>query len=285
MQKIKFCPICDRKNPCEFEHKNGFTIWKCSGCGLLWTPNVNESVLKDFYSNSYFKSQDSTFGYNNYIEDEKILRKNARYILSEFPEFKNCRPKIFDIGCAHGFLLDEARKLGWETQGLEFSAEAANYAVNKLNLNVSTGSIIQIQAEFPENNFDIVTMIGVIEHLTDPIAVIRKINKILKPGGYLAITTINTKGPIRLFNLKPPEHLYYFSSKNLSLLLEKENFKVLKSSSYWCHYNLNEALDRAFRLVFKLKGRIEEFLGKIPFLKCLVKVPTNEMFVLSKKIK
>ncbi len=280
---IKSCPICYKKNPIIFNHKNDFTIWKCSGCGLLWTPDVNEDILKDFYSKSYFESQDSTFGYNNYIEDEKILRKNARYILAEFPKFKNYQPKILDIGCAHGFLLDEARKLGWKTQGLEFSAEAVSYAVNKLNLNVSTGSITQV--EFPENNFDIITMMGVIEHLVDSVAAIKKVNKILKPGGYFAITTINTKGLVRLFKLKPPEHIFYFSAKNLSLLLERENFKVIKSLPYWCYYNLNEALDRAFRLIFKSSRRMEEFLGKIPFLKCSVKVPTNEMFVLSQKIK
>jgi len=280
---MEFCPICHKKNPIIFDHKNGFTIWKCSGCDLLWTPDVSEDILKDFYSKSYFKSQDSTFGYNNYIEDEEILRKNARYILSEFPKFKNYQPKILDIGCAYGFLLDEARKLGWKTQGLEFSAEATNYAVNKLNLNVSTGSMTQV--EFPENNFDIITLIGVIEHLVNPIAAIRKINKILKPGGYLAITTINTKGLVRLFDLKPPEHIFYFSAKNLLLLLEIEKFKVIKSHSYWCYYNLNEALDRAFRLIFKSNVRIEEFLGKVPFFKCPIKVPTNEMFVLSQKIK
>ena len=282
-KNAEFCPICHKKNPIEFDKKNGILILKCPSCGLLWTPDMGKKVLDDFYSKSYFKSQDRVFGYNNYVEDEEILRINARYILSEFPKFKDYQPKILDIGCAHGFLLDEARKLGWETQGLEFSAEAVNYAVNKLNLDVSTGSIIQ--ADFPESSFNIITMIGVIEHLIDPVVAIRKINKILKPGGYLAITTINTKGPIRLFDLKPPEHLYYFSAKNLSLLLERENFEVLKLSSYWCHYHLNEALDRAFRLIFKPNKRIEELLGRIPFLKISIKVPTNEMFILSQKLK
>lgn len=280
---IKFCPICYKKDPIEFDKKNGFSIWKCIGCYLLWTPNINEKILSDFYSNSYFKSQSHIFGYSNYIEDEEILRINARYILSEFPKFKNYFPKILDIGCAHGFLLDEARKLGWKTYGLEFSAEATSYAVNKLNLNVSIGSIMQ--ADFPINSFDVVTMIGTIEHLADPVAAVRKINKILKTGGYFAITTINTKGLVRLFELKPPEHIFYFSAKNLSLLLERENFTVLKLSSYWCHYHLNEALDRAFRLIFRPNKRIEKLLGRIPFLKTPIKVPTNEMFVLSQKIK
>lgn len=282
MKKTEFCPICRKKNPSEFDHKNGFTIWKCSGCDLLWTPDVSENILREFYSKSYFKSQNSTFGYNNYIEDEEILRKNAQYILSEFPKF-NYQPKILDIGCAHGFLLDEARKLSWKTYGIEFSDEAVKYAADKLNLNVSCDSIIR--AGFPENSFDIITMIGVIEHLADPVATIHKISKILKPSGYLAITTINIKGLVRLFDLKPPEHTFYFSAKNLSLLLKTENFKVMKSLPYWCFYNLNEALDRAFRLIFKSSKRIEEFLGKFPFLKYPIKVPTNEMFVLARKIK
>lgn len=281
-EKTESCLICHKKNPDEVGRKNGFIVWKCSGCDLLWVPNINEEVLKDFYSESYFKSQDHAFGYNNYIEDEEILRINARHILSELPKFKDYQPRILDIGCAHGFLLDEARKLGWGTQGVEFSAEAVDYAVNKLNLNISCGSITE--KKFPENSFDIVTMIGVIEHLVNPAAVTGAINKILKPGGYLIITTINTKGLVRLFALKPPEHTFYFSAKNLSLLLEREGFTVLKTSPYWCHYHLNEALDRASRLIFKSKKRIEKLLGRIPFLKTPIKVPTNEMFVLSQKI-
>lgn len=276
------CPICHTKNPIKFDQKNGFVILKCPGCDLLWTTGVTEEILKDFYSDSYFKSKDYILGYNDYIEDEEIIRINARYILSEFPKFKDCPPKILDIGCAHGFLLDEARKLGWEVKGLELNSGAAGYAVNKLNLDVSEGSIMQ--AEFPENSFDFVTAIGTIEHFIDPVAVVSKINKILKPGGYLAVTTINTKGLVRLFDLKPPEHIFYFSAKNLSLLLERESFAVLKLSSYWCHYHLNEALDRAFRLIFKPSRRIEKLLGFIPFLKIPIKVPTNEMFILSQKV-
>lgn len=277
------CPICQTKNQIAFDQKSGFTIWKCSNCDLLWTTGITEEILKDFYSESYFKSKDRIFGYNDYIEDEEIIRVNARYILSELPKFKDYTPKILDIGCAYGFLLDEARKLGWEARGLELNSGAVSYAVNKLNLDVSEGSITTVG--FLENSFDIVTAIGTIEHFIDPVAVVRKVNKILKPGGYFAITTINTKGPIRLFELKPPEHIFYFSAKNLSLLLEKENFKVLKRSPYWCHYHLNEALDRAFRLIFKPDKRIEEPLGRIPFFKIPIKVPTNEMFVLSQKIK
>lgn len=277
------CPICQTKNQIAFDQKSSFTIWKCSNCDLLWTTGITEEILKDFYSDSYFKSKDRIFGYNDYIEDEEIIRVNARYILSELPKFKDYTPKILDIGCAYGFLLDEARKLGWEAKGLELNSGAVSYAVNKLNLDVSEGSITTV--EFLENSFDIITSIGTIEHFIDPVAVVRKVNKILKPGGYFAITTINTKGLVRLFELKPPEHIFYFSAKNLSLLLERENLKVLKRSSYWCHYHLNEALDRAFRLIFKPNKRIEELLGRIPFFKIPIKVPTNEMFILSQKIK
>lgn len=281
MGKAGSCPICLHRAPAKFRHMDGFDVYRCARCQLLWVPNVDEEKLRQFYGAEYFRSSDKNFGYHNYIEDEKILRLNARHILAKFPKFNGAHPKILDIGCAHGFLLDEAKKLGWDTDGVELSKEASSYALKHFCLKVSCSSIFR--ANFTDDRFDYITIMGVIEHLPDPVRVIRETRRILKPSGYLAITTINTRGPVKLFKLKPPEHLYYFSSQNISMLLRSCGYDVLKIAPYWCHYHLSEAFCRAFRLVFKSVGRIEKYLESAPFLKMNMRVPTNEMFVLSRK--
>jgi len=274
------CPICHKEYPSKLCNINSFDVYKCINCELIWVPDVDGATLNKFYTKDYFKNPDSKFGYNDYIEDEKTLRINARYILSKVPARKG---RLLDIGCAFGFLLDEARKLGWETHGVELNKEAAYYAAHHLNLNIFQGPISQ--ANFLDSSFDCITIIGTMEHFQDPVSVIQKANKLLKPGGYLIITTISTKGLIRLYAIKPPEHLYYFSPQNISLLLKSSGFNVLKRGGYWCHYQLSEALCRAYRLIFKSEKRLENFLGLIPFLRVNIRVPTNEMFVLSQKIK
>ena len=276
------CPICCDRFPLKLKYPNSFITWKCRNCSLIWVPNVKDEVIEKFYSNNYFKNPDGDLGYLNYVEDEYSLRMNFRLILSKLPP-PGENNKLLDIGCAYGFFLDEARKMGWDTTGIEIYEEGINYSAKILHLNVIQETIMQ--ADFPDQSFDCVVIIGSIEHFQDPIAVIKKVSRILKPGGGLIITTINTKGLIRLFSIKPPEHLYYFSAYNLSLLLRLNNFEFIKCAPYWCYYQLNEALCRAYRLIFKSSKRIEQFLEKIPFLNVHLRVPTNEMLVISWKKK
>jgi SAM-dependent methyltransferase len=276
-----FCPVCSYDTPVKFRRVDGFDIYKCGRCRLLWVPNVNEEKMRGLYGAEYFMSRHKDIGYCNYLGDEEILRLNARHILASLPKSKESHPKILDIGCAYGFLLDEAKKLGWEPEGVELSEEAARYALNRLRLKVSGGSIFQ--KKFPDNSFDYITMVGVIEHLHDPIAAIRQAQRILKPSGYLVITTIDTNGLVRLFKLKPPEHLYYFSAQNLSILLHSCGFDVIKIAPFWYYYHVSEGLCRAFRLIFRFAERIEKYLEPLPFLKMHIRFLTNEMFVLSRK--
>lgn len=276
------CPICHTSPPRKHRQVGEFIVWKCLQCELLWVPDVDGKILEKFYEQEYFKSTDSTIGYHDYVEDEEILRLNARYIIRNIPPLQMNRPQVLDIGCAHGFMMDEFRKAGWETYGVEMSQLAVEYGKNILKLNLFHGSVFE--ARYKNSQFDVVIIIGSIEHFPNPIAVIKEANRVLKAGGYIAITTINIKGLVRLYDIKPPEHLYYFSDRNLSLLLENNGFKVEKSLPYWCHYHLSEALCRAFRLVFNFDFRIEHLAEKIPFLKTPMKVPTNEMFMLAQKV-
>lgn len=273
------CPICQSSAHKQLTPVNGFSVESCQDCSLIWIDNVSMDVLKKFYTKDYFESKDHVLGYANYLEDEKILRLNAKKLLDEIT---SCPQKILDVGCAYGFFLDEARKK-WnaEVVGVELSQEAAQYAKTNLQLNVKEKPLLECQ--FAQESFDLISIIGVLEHLPDAIATLKECARILKPGGHLIVTTIDTKGLVRLYEIKPPEHLYYFSKKNLSLCLKKFGFHVKIAKNYWPYYFLNEAVCRAFRLLSKLPFRLEKTLSYVPFLETTLRVPTNEMLVVAQK--
>jgi 2-polyprenyl-3-methyl-5-hydroxy-6-metoxy-1,4-benzoquinol methylase len=82
-------------------------------------------------------------------------------------------------------------------------------------------------------------MRGVIEHLPDPLSELHRVHRILRKGGLLTINTPNI-GSIcgKLYGEKfrlvcPTHHIYYFSTKTLSLMLEKAGFKVVKVSYHY----------------------------------------------------
>ena len=105
----------------------------------------------------------------------------------------------------------------------------------------------------------------------------------MKPNGLLLITTIDTEGFFPLYSLKPPEHLFYFSKKNLELLLRKQGFIKMKAKTYFAHYLLSDLFHRlAVFFNLSILKLFSNFFGK-SFPNLSVKIPTNEIVFLCKK--
>ena len=165
---------------------------------------------------------------------------------------------------------------------MDISAEAVRYAREKLGLDVVHGDLAR--ASFTEGAFDAVTMVGTIEHMPDPLATLRGAARLLKPGGYLAVTTLDIEGVFRQWEWKPPEHIFYFSFRSLSRVLEAAGFQVLRRRCYWAWYGVGDLVARLLRH-WQLPGagfvmRATERAGLVDFA---IRIPTNEILVLARK--
>jgi len=86
----------------------------------------------------------------------------------------------------------------------------------------------------PENSFDAVTMHHVIEHVFDPIATMREIYRILKPGGMVVAVTPNAESQgLRIYGsnwrgLEPPRHIQIFSPQALESTARKAGFESVR---------------------------------------------------------
>ncbi|TAM36226.1 class I SAM-dependent methyltransferase [bacterium] len=276
------CYLCNSDKTFLYKEINGSLIYSCKNCGLKWVIN-NAMDLKDLYTENYFNCN-SKIGYQNYLRDELNHRKNAQNMLKFIGKFKKLENlKVLDVGCAFGFLLDEARNLaGCDTFGNELSDYAYKYAKEKLKLNVSNSALTP--GCYPENSFDIVFMIGTIEHLNSPKETINTARHILKPDGLLVITTIDIAGKFPLYSLKPPEHLFYFNHKNLSRLLRGSNFEILKVKTYFSHYYLYDLVYKIGEFAsFKFLSPLSGFI-KRKFPKLNLKIPTNEIIIVARAV-
>ncbi|GEM_PF-1974464 len=276
------CYICRAPVAGPNAKSGDFSVNRCSACGLIWVEGVSEEIIRAFYGQKYFNNAGSQMGYKDYITDEKNHRRNARSILYAAGKIKDLRnATVLDIGCAFGFLLDEAKKAGINgLYGVEVSSYAGGYAKDKLGLkNITTDIMLE---NFESDIFDAVFIVGTIEHLISPREVLNSIGRVLKEGGILVITTIDTKGMIPLYSIKPPEHIFYFNHNNLSLLLEEAGLEPLSRKAYHVSYYLHD-------LIY----RLGEFLS-MPFMKNIssifnrcftfpVRIPTNEMIIIAKK--
>lgn len=262
---------------------SGFTVHTCKKCGLKWVSGVTKNDILSFYNEGYFDSN-SKLGYRDYLTSEKIHRKNAKRILRIVDKIRFLNgTRILDIGCAFGFLLDEAEKFKkCNAYGVELSHYAYEYAKNILGLNVLNCEFES--ANFEPEFFDVVFLIGTIEHIMSPRDIIKVISKILKPRGLLVMTTIDMSCLFPLYSFKLPEHLFYFNYTNMSLLLKETGFKIIfKKTHFPSYYYLHEAFYRLGNILsLPFSNAISKIIKeKMP--KMYVKIPTNEMILVAQK--
>ncbi|MFX1592158.1 MAG: class I SAM-dependent methyltransferase, partial [Promethearchaeota archaeon] len=212
MSAIEFyCIICqNNRNFYKYLEKEGTVYIKCLECGLILkkTEIIANQIENKYDDKKYFK------GYlSNYKEFIKIFNQ----MLNLIEKYKN-PGKILDIGCGLGLFLYLAKKRGWEVSGIEISKFASNFAKNKLKLNVINSDNLDI---FQDNFFDVIVVNHVLEHIKNPLLILRQIEKKLNINGILFIGVPNINGLFPRFqkenwpSLQPSTHFYQFTPKTL----------------------------------------------------------------------
>lgn len=138
------------------------------------------------------------------------------------------RGRVLDVGAGAGEVLSELRSLGWEVEGVDPDAEAAQSALRNHGLKLRTGTL-EAQG-YPADHFDAVVTSHVIEHVHDPVGLLRECRRVLRPGGMLVLATPNAESlGHEVFRahwrvLEPPRHLTIFSRQTLSRLATEAGF-------------------------------------------------------------
>ena len=135
--------------------------------------------------------------------------------------------RLLDVGCGEGRSLGALRELGWTVEGVDFDPAAVEVARAR-GLNVRVGGLAD-QA-YRERSFDAITMSHLIEHVPDPVALLREARRILSPGGRLVVLTPNASslGHRRhgrdWRGLEPPRHLQVFGPTSLARAADQAGF-------------------------------------------------------------
>jgi 2-polyprenyl-3-methyl-5-hydroxy-6-metoxy-1,4-benzoquinol methylase len=227
------CNLCGSQENHPYCPENGLGLVECDHCGLIFvSPRPDARELYALYGETYFHNDESgVVGYTNYIKDEPNIRETFRGRLNWLERYLE-RGKLLDVGCAVGFFISEAQKRGWQVQGMDVSGFAVEYARDKFGLDVQHGSLDTL--DYAEGAYDLVTMWDVIEHVPDPKLYIQKAVSLLRSGGVISLATPDVDSlPARLtgkrwvgFKLSE-EHVYYFSARTLSKMLQDAGCEVI----------------------------------------------------------
>ena len=219
-------------------------IYSCRGCGLARSqPPEDIEDVEELYRDVHD---------DHYLASESERREDFRQNLANIERYPFVTPgALLEIGSSVGLFLDEARQRGWNATGIEPSHWAAERAVAQ-GLNVFNGTLDEFEAE--DESFDVIVSWDVWEHLQDPLAALERTYKFLRPGGILALTTVNMGGlAARVLRGRWPwfmrMHLHYFTRHSLAAMVRRAGFDVLGISAQSKTLKLGYVLGRSQKIV------------------------------------
>lgn len=139
--------------------------------------------------------------------------------------------RLLDVGCGDGSFLKKMRKLGWDVVGMEPDVNAAARLIK--NDNITVYSSIEDLLSGEKNEFDVVVLNHVLEHLPDPVDTLKQLTLLMKPSSRLIATTPNISGlGARIFGrfwrgLEPPRHFNLFSPKSIELAFTSADLNLV----------------------------------------------------------
>ncbi|MAT97139.1 MAG: hypothetical protein CL608_08355 [Anaerolineaceae bacterium] len=216
-----------------------FAMHECEECHVIYQfPRPTPEKMADYYPPYY---QQYTKGL---VEEKWLTRLSRCYGLRKRAKIITKQVQtgtVLDVGCATGDFLSIMKTFPrWRVYGIEPTHTALTYARQRIGLSVVEG-VLNV-APFAENSFDAITMWDVLEHVYDPLDVLKDVARLLKPGGVFVVNHPNIKSIDRkLFGnmwlgYELPRHLYLFPSDLLrDLMAELGLQEVERQCLYGSH--------------------------------------------------
>ncbi len=234
------CNLCEADNTKIYYHKDGMNIVECKECGLIYVnPRINDPNPNNIYDSEYF---------DYYFLTSHANKKTFAHRLKLLEKYYPQKGDILDVGCSIGDFLEVAKSRGWNPSGIDVSPFLHDWVKENLGFEIQIGDFLE--APYEDDSFDVVHMGDSIEHMLDPSAALEKVRRVLKKDGigYVRVPDAKAISPrifgINWIQLKPTEHLFYFTRATMRKMLEQKGFRVLKMGTSGTYLTLNIFLNR-----------------------------------------
>jgi 2-polyprenyl-3-methyl-5-hydroxy-6-metoxy-1,4-benzoquinol methylase len=263
-EERQHCPVCDSNrartdSPAIHTLNLGrpFAVVRCEDCGMRWlSPRPTADEYNQMYRLLYFANEQSPvsleFGalpewmseypqpavttrrfHESHAEDR--LAHSERQLASIAARKPN-RGRMLEIGAGHGEFLALARSVGWQVSGIEPSKTAVAHARLHQNLELVPTTL---EAYTTDEQFDVIYLSHVFEHVLEPSAVLATIKRLLAPGGLLALEVPNqfeswVRRLAKVMRMRSGRertiysihHTLFFGPHQLAALLAHHGFRV-----------------------------------------------------------
>lgn len=208
-----------------------FEISLCRTCGHTYTsvrPD-RDTLFSKFYPDDYicYGGKRGVAGLMDRIRMERQAAQRAKMVAKcigqPYPV------TLLEVGCATGeFIKTCRRRFGWEVAGIEPNRKLSD-ALNREGYPLVPSPLEE--ADMPAGKYDVACLFNVLEHFWDSAYSLRRINRLLKPGGLVVAELPDFDSPSRrrfgkhwfLYHL--PRHLSHFTKQSLAGLMNECGFE------------------------------------------------------------
>ena len=257
------CPICQSESKPAWQYRE-YEIFECLGCTLQFVYPIQSGSL-DYYQNHYVETAQAI--------QAGDIHPGFAYLIGQIDQtiqyfLKPDQKSVIDIGCGSGYVLSELKKRGFDVLGIDFNPDAIRIAQEHFHLNAQVGRIEDLVAL--DSKFDFALLVHVLEHVEDPLSLLRNIRQVLAPNGILLVDLPNrdrfairrslTRGEMEPGEY-PPHHLTFWSTASLVRALQLTGYSVIE-----CHprpFNEENQVGLFLGHRLRLPGRVTAALSRV----------------------
>lgn len=242
------CQICGKESLKPWRVVDGKKLLHCETCNFY---SFDKAEYSQEWSDQYLKDETSPTSYYSQSGPEDIFNFHRRLTLIE--NMVPSKGSILDVGCSVGYFLEAAKERGWKAEGIEPNPKAAKLAREK-GFTIHETFLSRSFCSKIKKKFDVVHLGDVIEHVFDPVELVEAARDLLQQDGYLIMVTPDIESSLaRMFQIKPREHVIYFSQRSLQLLVESRGFEVMINRR-WSRFRAIGQMEHS--TTFSAKGKV-----------------------------
>lgn len=220
---MAYCPVCSTKASEPFAHVGSYTQYECQQC-QLWFSDPMQNPGAEWYQ------QFSLYSHAQKKEPAPMYLIGRDWRCKQFfPLGLHPGGRLLDLGCGSGELLKLAEEHGYVVTGVDFSGSSLQAARSLYGLQDLRESFIEDFLRTTDEQFDVIWLFSVLEHVDNPHELVSLISRRLAPGGYFVCTVPSNGRWPRWFDDTvdtPPHHLTLWSEPALRRCLTDAGLNV-----------------------------------------------------------
>jgi 2-polyprenyl-3-methyl-5-hydroxy-6-metoxy-1,4-benzoquinol methylase len=223
------CPTCGSSDARHELDKDHMRIVRCSACDLVYvSPAFDDEHYKTVYASQEYQDIVRELGINSH--DYRVQRFGRERVELMTPHLPRTPPRYLDVGCSTGFVVEAARDAGWEAAGTDLNPSAIEFGRGR---GLDLRAVALEDAGIAPGTLDAVSLFDVLEHLIDPVPVLRACTRLLAPGGIIFLYVPNYDSASRLLMGKdahfiwPTHHLNYYTPVTIRDLMTRQGLETV----------------------------------------------------------